>query len=289
MAHAYRTVLRDDGRWEHKFSQSWLNELMRCPELAHAYLRRDLFSPDTDSTVIGKSMHSGIECILRPKLAGEDWTEAEAHDVVEYEVDRLLLNPDVTFPKYRPATVYERAHAMLDLFIDEVEPHVQPERIEWHFDEVLHEDSERVIRLKGYLDCADTDHVVWDWKQGERDYEVWEKQRFAVQPTAYTFGLSRDLALPERRHFRYAVLLHRGEVQYVDVWRTERHVDWLRQQSIAAARLIEADVKTWPLNDQGWHCSPKWCPIFSECKGQFVDDDWQVSNREHGPVDLVTV
>jgi hypothetical protein len=51
------------------------------------------------------------------------------------------------------------------------------------------------------------------------------------------------------------------------------------EQMKVIARMIESEQRPWPLNDAGWHCSPRWCPKFAECKGCHMTDGWDQTRR----------
>lgn len=280
-----RRSRREGDRWVHQFSQTWLNDLSKCPEMA----RGSKPYTYTDSTALGSAVHAGIEDTFE-FLHGDG--DGFGHDAVEHYLDRLQSKDGWEYTKYSVAKVYEKAHQLFQTWYDEVLPDIvldDTPPIEHRFERVLVDTPERLINLTGTIDLVDKHNVVWDWKTAGQEYEVWERQRYAFQPTAYTWAWATEDRFFQREwleppwDFRYCVLLISGGVQYVDVWRTWEHVNWLRQQAVAAATLIEAELAIWPLNDQGWHCSPKWCHKFDECKGAHAHEDWMTSYKEHGP------
>lgn len=137
------------------------------------------------------------------------------------------------------------------------------------------------IRLAGTPDIVDIgENRVVDWKSASRTYQRWEKQRWAHQATVYTFAAA-DVGLIQPNgdglyRFDYRVF-ERGKVveaQEVTVWRGVGQWGWLTQLVNNIADMMESDAEVWPLRDDHALCGPKWCPIWNQCKGQFVADDW---------------
>jgi hypothetical protein len=255
-----------DGRWIHKFRQSWLNTFAKCPEQARA-LRAGEISSDrtTDSMILGTAVHAAIEHVL---LGGDP----DDHlDIIEHTLDVQTLNGGWLRTKFDHPQILGNAAKAFRLWCDGIAEHVDAIEVESTFSHTLHEDEHRTIVLSGTIDCLDKQGVVWDWKTAGRAYEPWEYQRWAIQPTVYTLAFGADL-------FRYGVMVYeRTETQIVDVWRTQGHHDWLRAQCVTIAGLIESDVPHWPLNDQGWWCAEQWCPKFDQCKGGHVPVEWKQS------------
>lgn len=262
MAHSYPSTF-DGERWHHTFSQSVLKTFLKCPEQLRLELAGETEDTSFDSGVIGNGMHAGIESMLL------DDNYESAHDAVERKIDSLAPWQQ---KKHKEADVYALGHSCFDIWLDNVYERVDAEHVEWNFDEVLTDDDERTINLKGYIDCIDKNGLIWDWKQTARPYDKWEYQRWAIQPTVYTWGYDSTL---DPAMFRYCVILHNGDVQEFDVWRDQGHWDFMRKQVLGLALLIEANLGQWPMTDDGWWCSEKWCPAWEQCKGASVPVDWK--------------
>jgi hypothetical protein len=129
--------------------------------------------------------------------------------------------------------------------------------------------------LAGTADVLDTySHRLVDWKTTSRRYERWEKQRWAPQPTIYTYAAA-ELGLLDRHgsgyQFDYRVFNHKNnELQEVTVWRDQGQWSWMVQQVSHMVDMIESDMPRWPLRDDHALCGPKWCPIWDQCKGMYV-------------------
>lgn len=146
-----------------------------------------------------------------------------------------------------------------------------PLHVEHKREQVVYTDDEREITLVGTPDYVDDVWGIVDWKvtdnrdkYGKRD--SWMLKRYAVQPTAYTLLENLDT-------FNYVRLDPvNGDAQWLEVKRTTADHNFLIMQLVNLAKLIEADVKPWPLNDQHGLCSEKWCLNWHDCKGKFSTD-----------------
>lgn len=262
----------NDGKYEHRFRQSDLNTFMHCPEQLRDRWMRSEREPSTDSQVLGSACHAGIEFELSnggpvPLGGGMSW---DGHDVIEQYLNEAQQE-GWTYTKFSIQQVYDRAHYAFQLWCDQIAPLIDPIEVEHTFTRLAWEDTERRIYWTGTYDCLDKQGVVWDWKTATRDYDAWEYQRWAIQPTVYTHATGSDL-------FSYGVMNHdKGNVQVIPIWRSDAHHAWLCAQSVGLARLIEAGLERWPMNDQGWWCSEQWCPNWQACKGAYMPDDWKLS------------
>jgi len=137
----------------------------------------------------------------------------------------------------------------------------------------------RAVRLAGQADIVDryTNRMI-DWKSSGREYKRWEKQRWAVQPTVYTYAAHREgLITPFEQgcRFDYGVFIRRGkESQQLTVWRSFGQWEWLARLCDNIATMFGSPLTQWPLRDDHALCGPKWCANWSECKGQFIEEDW---------------
>ena len=140
----------------------------------------------------------------------------------------------------------------------------------------------REIRLAGTADIIDiAENRVVDWKSSGREYRRWEKQRWAHQPTVYTYAAaSMGYILPDGDglyRFDYRIFIRRAstaEAQSVSVFRGNGQWSWLTMLVNNIADQIESNSEMWPLRDDHALCGPKWCPVWDSCKGMFVGEDW---------------
>jgi len=137
------------------------------------------------------------------------------------------------------------------------------------------------VRLGGTPDVIDpTNNRVVDWKTASRPYQRWEYQRWAAQPTVYTFAAAQmGLIKPNADglyRFDYRIFLKgkKNDVQEMSVLRGPGQWGWMAKVAHNIVAMMESDTKEWPLRDDGWWCSGKWCPVWNDCKGAFVEEDW---------------
>lgn len=278
-----KSVQLEDGRWQHTFSQSLLGTFQQCPEQARQILFKEVdTSGSTDSQALGTACHAGIEYALwEQKLGNKLASVAEMVDATYAELDDM----EWTYTKISRAKVYDLAALMLGAWHRDVYGTFEPAQIEHKFHLPLYSGKHRDIFIAGTLDCIDMHYTPWDWKTASRPFERWEKQRWAVQPTAYAWAVQKennewlDEYGMSRTDFRYAVMLYDGSVQILDVWRDQSHVDWMKKVCSQIAWMIEHGLNPWPMTDAGWHCSETWCPVFAEgkCKGAVMSEDWKAA------------
>jgi len=266
--------------WEHAFSQSFIAGLQLCPEQTRAQWAGEVPREYTDSTALGESMHEGIQYSLLEDC--DSLTELVA--VAHHHLEGL----EWKYTKYSKATMFDALPGMLAGWLRDLRPLFEPQHVELPFSVPLYDSLHRSVSVCGTMDCVADNDEVWDWKSASREHEVWEHQRWATQPTVYTYanavllgeaapspldrGVHRAL---EHSVFHYGVVFLDGTTQQYDVWRDESHVMWLRQQASQLAWMIEHGVKPWVLNDGGWWCSEKWCGKWKDCKGADMPVDWK--------------
>lgn len=154
---------------------------------------------------------------------------------------------------------------------------------EWSFDVPLglkHGNTD--VYVAGQADLLLVGEALWDWKTASQPYKRWEKQRWDVQPTVYTFAAAYEgLLQPDKwgeYEFYYKVFDTKGSTagppESVGVKRSALNWEWLRVQvgNMLAVQQALPDGP-WPLSDMHVLCSPKWCPVWHECKGQFVSGE----------------
>lgn len=283
------TQQAEDGRWDHTFRQSWLKQFEHCPEYARRDYAGEFEFVDSSDTAPGTAVHAVIEACLEAVIAyGHAYSLDVCIDLFNDELDELVENPNFQWTKVKTdAPLRKRGAVMLTNWHSKVLPSLDPKATEISFGPlVLHQDDERIIRVGGTIDYLDHQLGLVDWKTGTRPYERWEYQRWAVQPTVYTWaGHEEQLILPTsvpfegpgqpEYTFTYYILLPDGEVQVLPITRTPDDWTWLKRKAVGIAKLIELGLDEWPMNDGGWWCSPKWCGAWDDCKGAAYPNGWK--------------
>ena len=250
-----------DGRWIH----TWVRQSsVKTSDMCLERLRSDMFGlvPDFtgDAAALGTACHAVVEDALNARIGGKDETfEGMCHafdhywDEIEPTVERWY--------KYNRDNVRAIGYSRLEMRNNEVYPQVTPVAVEQNFNKIFHEDSERVIYLRGTIDLVEAD-CIWDWKFPSRDYgrHAWEYRRWDVQSIAYCWA-------SEIQNFKFGVV-HPDGVSYIELERDASHTEWLRQKVLALCQFVEKVPQgPWPLGDNGWWCSEKWCSNWARCKG----------------------
>jgi hypothetical protein len=253
--------------------QSWLNDMAICPERARLGLVHPEFRSASDATIIGTSVHAGIEKVLKD---GVDHTGML--ETVQSTYGELASKP------YKKTNIEEEKipaylEAMSKAFYDSILPEVKTGGKVEHFFRVPLGITigQYAIWLEGTMDYIDPDGLIWDWKTASKQYYVKEKQKSAIQPTVYGFAAKETgLTNGDVTTFNYGVMV-RGDTpkhQIATVTRTESHYNWLRhfvRGAIGSSVAVGTDTQ-WFMNDSSNLCSDKWCSFWSVCKGAFVNE-----------------
>ncbi len=279
MADKPRSYMDDNGKWHHSFRQSWLNQHAKCQEQARRELVGTLPKMGTDAAVFGTCCHKVFELkMLDPSVNvisawNDQWSQA---------IGGELTNPDGTpdeithWIQLDPQTAQQWGQDIVTRWEREVFPRLDPIAIEQSFDVVLLAAPDREIRIKGTVDLIDRNLGLVDWKTANAPYEKWKYQRYAIQPTVYTYAAATDGFVPFGGDIPFTYMVFpkgKDSHQELTVTRSESHWEWLRAQCVAIADQIEGGVgAAWPRGDTDWWCSPKWCPAWDQCKGSFLNE-----------------
>lgn len=286
--------------------QSDLKDFLACPEQFRVTRGiqpgGDFLEPheqlriENDAALIGTICHLAFETDLRDQtftsLAQlKNWAKRQWH-----EACRGFLETGVEFRQENYVT-HEKAIQVMSAVLERwwkstergywtmaAQDHGNLLHFELDFNVPLivkREGRYQKINLGGTIDLLDLyEQRVVDYKTASRAFTRWEHQRWGIQETAYTFGAaSLGLLKPHddgnyQFDFRVFVKGEKGEPQSLTVYRSPDQWGWMIRQTENMVQMMESEVAHWPLRDDGWHCSPKWCPIWKDCKGAFVTEDW---------------
>jgi hypothetical protein len=264
------------------FRQSWLNNYFNCPE----QVRRLMLEPDEDQSSDAAILGTGVHAYAELRLLGEDRVVATAAAFNALDHEFSLPHRIVQMSEDK---VYSFIPAMLASFERDLLPQVERGgECEVEFKLLLGEWNGWTIYVSGTIDYVAPSGDLWDWKTAGRKYEKWEKERWAIQPTIYSFAAVTLGKSEYPVRWRYGIVLKspvkRPETQVVEFYRREGHIEWVTHQiySILETHRFDIDLQEncggtlasplvpWVKNDQHALCSEKWCPFWSTCKGQFV-------------------
>ena len=260
-----------DGRHHHTFRQSGLKTATICLERARMEWSGEMPNVESDAAAVGTAVHAALEADLTTyRDMGEHFEQETLVELFNLEFSELMAGPDFQWIKYNEQQAREFGAKCVRHYYQELAPGLRPVECELNFTVPLWEDDERVIDLTGTIDLIDGRLGIADFKtSGGGKYQEWQYHRWAVQPTAYTYAC-HELGMRDISHqFTYLVMSKDG-VQQFTVERDPGWWRWLKDQAVRLARLAEADLERWPTNDTHALCSDKWCPAWSQCKGQHV-------------------
>jgi hypothetical protein len=257
--------------------QSWLNDLMICPERSRFGITMPEWRQSSDATHIGTAVHAGIEHILldNPQKDGVKVAMENLHTLIDTEPFKFNSTKDQDEMEFHVGN-------MMATFCLEILPQVKlGGMVEKTFATKLADfqaiGNDVELWLSGTIDYIEPDGTLWDWKTAARKYSQGEKQRQSIQGSAYACaavqcGWADDYPI----RFNYGVMTRakKSVGQIVPITRTKQHVDWLIMQATNAVQslMVIGTDKPWMANDQHGLCSEKWCPYWSICKGSRISD-----------------
>jgi hypothetical protein len=253
--------------------QSWLNDMVICPERARYGVLRPDFRIGSDATIMGTAVHTGIEHVLR----GEADFDAMV-GIVADEYGELAKQPHKQ-TNINQELIPDYLQSMCKSFYDSVLPQVKlGGLIEHRFNAPLGCMVDGyAVWVEGTMDYVDPDGIIWDWKTSSRAYNIKDKQKSSIQASVYSVAaVQTGLAEGYPVDFRYGVMVRHQtpKAQVVSLVRNHAHTLWLQQftkGAINTAVNVGYD-NNWFMNDTSALCSEQWCSFWSICKGAFVKE-----------------
>ena len=252
--------------------QSWLGDMTICPERARLGQIRPEFRTGSDATIIGTSLHAGIESVL-------DGRSSEFGDMLKAVGTEYATLEQTNYKKTNidPDKIPAYLESMSLAFYDGILPHVeQGGKVEHKFTSSLgFTINGYAVYVEGTMDYVTPSGVIWDWKTASRQYNIKEKQKTNIQASVYADAcVSLGLAPEYPVDFRFGVMVRqeKPKSQIVSIVRTEAHGQWLRQYIRGAVNtaMNNGYENNWIMNDSSALCSESWCSFWSICKGAFV-------------------
>lgn len=269
-----------NGRWLHRWHQSDFKALNLCMERGRASLQPDRPRLESAAGGMGTAFHAAVEACIDSVMAGQG--ELDPRSMLAFAMEEfaaITKTEGFTWGKVLPGSVADVIARACLQFDGEVLPRLHPVATEVEFDGVtLVSTPERQIDLGGVIDLVDRDSLI-DWKLIGRAYTPWEMRRWDIQSTVYAYAASRlGIVDGPSVDFNFCQFVKGKDVVWLPLERGEEHFAWLAEYATALAKAVESldPAGPWPLNDNGWHCSPDWCEVWSSCKGKhFEGDNWK--------------
>lgn len=263
------------------FRQSSLNTLLMCPERARRDMVADVHEDDTnEDAAVGTCLHAGVEAIIKGECTwsgGMVVAMQALHGLYEaghFEWDRLSFEHARKYYTWwfkqfntqicEPRELRERYEAGLVLL---------EYPFEFHSHNLNYGSRTVEVWFGGRIDCIDLGNLVTtDWKTAGRTYNEAERERWAVQPIVYSEAVARNFG--HRPKFEYVVfpkVFTAKPLQVFGFTPKPKAFGWVASMVDPIVDMLLSDMVSWPLNDQHWLCSKKWCPHWDTCKGMFIN------------------
>ena len=248
--------------------QSWINNFIRCPEQARQERLGLVEQRQTSDLLRGNAVHEAIEHAGLLRMGGQEHIDlVELLDIGDAYCAEHGGKVDVWRDSYEQTIDVVRQNLMV--WYDELWPILRPKAVEKTFTKSMGIRDGVKLVLQGTADWIDDSGVIWDWKNPSRHYAEWEKKRWDIQSHAYTWACGKE-------QFNLAVM-SKGKLQVIEIERSDAdkaafvELCW----SIVPTLLTIDEATTWPQRWEGWHCSPKWCPVWQagKCRGEHLGDD----------------
>ena len=269
--------------------QSWLGDALMCPERARLTALHPETRKENDSAMMGTAVHAGIEAVLRGEIVHADIADFSVNAFRNREKELLTEGKQINITNTDPKNWNKHIGSMADAWARDIMPHV-PEggECEYKFEtRVAHVDNELFEYELWFEGTMDYFHYqgIWDWKTAARKYYQAEKQTQNVQSAVYAESAHVMGLIDYPVTFNFGVMIRNASStgQIVSVTRTANHGQWIIDQTIALVNnLLTVQAKMpstrWLVNDQHHLCSQRWCPVWSMCKGSYINEP--INNAE---------
>ena len=257
-------IHRDEqGRWVHTWvRQSSIKTADMCMERFSHSILGTVSEPNNDGADLGTACHSVAEDAINHMRQGFDMSLTDCYEALDYYWEILSQDVDNWYSYGDSVSAHMMGRQKIKSWYENVLPMItDPVGVEVDFNKVLIEDDKRVVYLRGTVDLVEP-HMLWDWKFPKADYtrDRWQYDRWDVQSIAYTWALG----IP---NFRFGVMHNKGWGT-MEFTRNESDYEWLRKKVASICQYVETQQGTYLLGDNGWWCSEKWCPAWTQCKGK---------------------
>jgi hypothetical protein len=269
-------MIWNEDRTRVSIRQSWLGDALECLERGRIKsVYPELDDKTGDQAASGTAVHTGIQAVLEGDV---DPTPDNIAAVARDAAFELAETENIVWDRIKgPNELAQQSDECARVWLRDIYPHVPlGGRCEVTFEvPALYLPNLHVqVVLKGTADYV-LPTELWDWKNSGRAYEQWKKQRYDHQSEVYdlaaTLGGFGEPFKPTR--FVFGVVDKQKMVgQLVPVHRTMSHHAWLlhKIERIVTLAVEYGTDKLWPVTEDGWLCSPKFCPAYDMCRGRFI-------------------
>lgn len=250
--------------------QSWLKDMMLCPQRALLAQRAPEFVKTNDSAAVGTAVHAGIEQALKGQAL------SFAAEVALGKMEELI-NEGVRTTNLDPKKLHGHVAGLFNAWVTDIMPHVPADGLcEFKFQVPTNRTvGDYEVWFEGTIDYA-ANAGLWDWKTSSRKYSPLEKQTQDIQASVYWFAATQLQLVDPEAPFNFGVMVRTEKPygQIVGVRRTTAHANFVIEQAVSAVAYAfsMASHDKWLINDQHHLCSQRWCPWWSICKGAHISE-----------------
>lgn len=267
--------------------QSWLGDALLCPERARLGAKYPEDRRNNDSAVMGTAVHHAIEAVLNGALEASDIGEYAMNDFRHAELLYKDAGTPINITNTDPSNWDSHIFSMASAWVRDIMPQVPlggltEHRFETQIGYIDNDKYQFELWFEGTMDYMHPTGI-WDWKTAARKFNLNEKQNQNVQSSVYAASAVMMGAMNFDVQFNFGVMIRNAKStgQVVTVTRTLGHGKWIVEQAIAMVNSIlllqdNLPAERWPINDQHYLCSSRWCPSWSKCKGSFIS----ITNNE---------
>lgn len=268
--------------------QSWLKDMLLCPERARLAVVQPEFKTQNDSAAIGTAVHAGIEAVLAGNASVKDAPDISLIKFKELEsagINHTNVNPD---------SWHDHVLGLTEAWVKDILPKVpMGGSCEVPFSVPTGAFVNGMeLWFEGTMDYLH-ELGIWDWKTAARKYSALEKQSQDIQSSIYSYAGHKLGITQEKSIFNFGVMIRVNNAygQIVSVHRSKAHGDFVVKQAMSAVATACAMMKgndlptdeRWLINDQHYLCSQRWCPWWSVCKGAHISEpDNNAEEAQHG-------
>ena len=263
----------DEKQPEKHLSHSQISAYMRCPVAYYSRYILGVKSAPSAAMVLGSGVHKAFEKNFEQKIvSGKDLPSSAVKDVFR---DYWRENSkEAVFNSERDEVKEEMGDegiSMVEKYMDEVSPSVQPVAVEKRFFLKLPGVRRKIL---GFIDLVTKDEIVVDFKTTKRlpDAEKLSKDhQLSLYSIAYKQENGRDASL-----FRYDYLLRKSskgkgkwtEIHLMPTMRNEIH----KANLIATYATVERqiDMAEFYPNTDSFLCSAGMCGFYDECQRKIL-------------------
>ena len=254
--------------------QSWLKDMMLCPERSRYSVTSPKFRVTSDSAAIGTAVHAGIETILTTEVSVAEATKNALSKFAE------LRTIGIKETNVTPSEYENHIIRLVKAFSTDILPSVMlGGQAELQFAVNTHAlVGPYELWFEGTMDYVSSDGA-WDWKTSARKYSENEKQTQDIQSTIYNYAATELGLIEPDTTFRFGVMIRNASAsgQIVHIHRNASHSSFVITQAQSAVNYVlnmtnnnESYKEKWLINDQHFLCSERWCPWWSLCKGAHI-------------------